>query len=68
MKINVIDDRLMTFDEGGWSKAAHYDNDRYLRAMEHLANAYELLKDSAVSLEVGPMFGDDLLIHIKQHL
>lgn len=65
MKIDVIDDRPMIFDKTGWSKTADYDNDRYLRALEHLANAYNLLKDQVTSLEVGPMFGDDLFIRIR---
>lgn len=65
MKIDVIDNRPMIFDKTGWSKTADYDNDRYLRAMEHLSNAYNLLKDQVISLEVGPMFGDYLFIHIR---
>lgn len=67
MKIKIIDDRPINFNEAetGWSKTADHDNDRWLQAMEHLANAYDLLKDQVISLEVGPMFGDELFIHVE---
>ena len=69
MKIDIVDERPMIFRveaENHWSKTADRDNDRWLRAMEHLANAYDLLKDQVISLEVRPMIGmDELCIYIR---
>lgn len=67
MEVKIIDNRPTYFDfnESGevvWSKTADHDNDRWLRAMEHLSNAYDLLKDQVTSLQVEKfMFGNEVL-------